>query len=164
MLCSPPYPVKMGGASGYIISCSVTASQISSKEATEACSSQRVLVPISQGTEVTIVTEYVPCQYFTRTASSINACPIMPYYDAERLETKTHVGLGPVESVEYTKQRVSPEGHPWPGCRPISETWCLYSYGQTKQKRSLNNVGQVNLEDCFLSRKDSLYKAGTSRL
>ncbi len=79
----------------------------------------------------------------------------MPYYDAERLETKTHVGLGSVESVEYTKQRVSPDGHPWPGCRPISETWCLYSYGQTKQKRSLNNVGQVNLEDCFLSRKDS---------
>ncbi len=30
-----------------------------------------------------------------------------------------------------------------------------YSYGQTKQKRSLNNVGQVNPEDCYLSRKDS---------
>ncbi len=41
-----------------------TASQISSKEATEhaAHSTARnaVLVPISQGTEVTIVTEYVP--------------------------------------------------------------------------------------------------------
>ncbi len=50
-----------------------TASQISSKEATEraAHSTARntVLVPISQGTEVTIVTEYVPFRYFTRTAS-----------------------------------------------------------------------------------------------
>ncbi len=54
-----------------------TASQISSKKATEraAHSSARntVLIPISQGTEVTIVTEYVPFRYFTRTASSIGA-------------------------------------------------------------------------------------------
>ncbi len=46
-----------------------TASQISSKEATEraAHSAPRnaVLVPISQVTEVTIVTEYVPFRYFT---------------------------------------------------------------------------------------------------
>ncbi len=32
-------PAKIGGPSGYIISCSATASQISSKKATEACSS-----------------------------------------------------------------------------------------------------------------------------
>ncbi len=54
-----------------------TASQISSKEATEraAHSTARnaVLVPISQGIEVLIVTVYVPFQYFTRTASSIDA-------------------------------------------------------------------------------------------
>ncbi len=54
-----------------------TASQISSKEATEraAHSTARnaVLVHISQGTEVTIVTEYVPFRYFTRTALSIDA-------------------------------------------------------------------------------------------
>ncbi len=81
--------------------------------------------------------------------------PIMPCYDAERLETKNHVGLGPGESIEYTKYRVSPEGHPWPGCHPVSDTWCPYSYGQTKQKRGLNDVGQVNPEDCCLSRKDS---------
>ncbi len=65
------------------------------------------------------------------------------------------MGLGPGESIEYTKHRVSLVGHPWPGCRPISDTWCPYSYGQTKQKRGLNNVGQVNMEDCCLSRKDS---------
>ncbi len=118
-----------------------------------------VLIPISQGTEVTIVTEYIPFQYFTRTASSIDACIgtslITPCYDAERLETKTHVGLGPGESMEYNKHRVSLEGHPWPGCRPVSDTWHPYSYGQTKQKRGLNNGGQVNPEDCYLSRKDS---------
>ncbi len=47
------------------------------------------------------------------------------------------------------------EGHPWPGCRPVSDTWRPYSYGQTKQRRGLNNVGLVNPEDCYLSRKDS---------
>ncbi len=44
--------------------------------------------------------------------------PITTCYDVDRLETKTHVGLGPGESIEYTKHRVSPKGHPWPGCRP----------------------------------------------
>ncbi len=52
-----------------------TASQISSKEATEraAHSTARnaVLVPISQETEVTIVTVYIPFRYFTRTASRL---------------------------------------------------------------------------------------------
>ncbi len=81
--------------------------------------------------------------------------PITLGYDVERLETKTHVGLGPGESIEYTKHRVSLEGHLWPGCRPVSDTWHPYSYGQTKQKRGLNNVGQVNPKDCYLSRKDS---------
>ncbi len=70
-------------------------------------------------------------------------------------ETKTNVGLGSGESIEYTKHRVSLEGHPWPGCRPVSDTWYPYSYEQTKQKRGLNNVSQVNPEDCYLSRKDS---------
>ncbi len=50
-----------------------TASQISSKEATKRAANNTarnaVLVPISQGAEVTIVTEYVPFRYFTRTAS-----------------------------------------------------------------------------------------------
>ncbi len=50
-----------------------TASQISSKEAAKraAHSTARnaVLVIISQGTEVTIVTENVPFRYFTRTVS-----------------------------------------------------------------------------------------------
>ncbi len=54
-----------------------TASQISSKEATEraAHSTARnvVFVPTSLGTEVTIVNEYVPFQYFTRTASRYRA-------------------------------------------------------------------------------------------
>ncbi len=129
----------MGGASGYIISCPATTSPISSKEATEKqprraahnTARNSVLVPISQGTEVTIVTEYVPFRYFTRTALSIDACmgtsPIMPRYEAERLETKTHVGLGPGESIEYTKHRVSLGGHSWPVCREplrnITQPW-----------------------------------------
>ncbi len=102
-----------------------------------------VLIPISQGTEVTIVTEHVPFRYFTRTIS-MGTSSITPCYDIERLETKTHVGLGPGESIEYSKHRVSLEGHPWLGCRPVNDTWHPYSYGQTKQKRGLNNVGQVN--------------------
>ncbi len=69
---------------------------------------------------------------------------ITPCYDAERLETKSHMGLDPGESVEYTKHRVRLEGHPRPGSRPVSDTWHPYSYGQTKQRRGLNNVGQVN--------------------
>ncbi len=48
---------------------------------------------------------------------NMGTSPITPCYDVERLETKTHVGLGPEESIEYTKHRVSLEGHPWPGCR-----------------------------------------------
>ncbi len=35
--------------------------------------------------------------------------PIKPCYDAEQLETKTHVGLDPGESIEYTNHRVSHE-------------------------------------------------------
>ncbi len=54
-----------------------TASRISSKEATvcadHSMARNAVLIPISQGTEVTIVTEYVPFRYFTRTALSIDA-------------------------------------------------------------------------------------------
>ncbi len=53
------------------------AAQISSKEATEraahSMARNAVLVPISQGTEVMIVTEYVTFRYFTRTALSIDA-------------------------------------------------------------------------------------------
>ncbi len=53
--------------------------------------------------------------------------PITLCYDAERLETKTHVGLDPGESIEYTKHKVSSEGHLWPGCHPVSDTWRPYS-------------------------------------
>ncbi len=49
---------------------------------------------------------------------SVGTSPITPCYDVEQLETKTHVGLGPGESIEYTKHRVRLEGHPWPGCCP----------------------------------------------
>ncbi len=44
--------------------------------------------------------------------------PITPCYYMERFETKTYLGLGPGESIQYTKHRVSLEGHPWPGCHP----------------------------------------------
>ncbi len=32
--------------------------------------------------------------------------------------TSRNAVLGPGESIEYTKHRVSLEGHPWPGCHP----------------------------------------------
>ncbi len=40
----------------------------------------------------------------------------MPCYDVERLDTKTHVGLGPGKSIEYIMHRVSLKGQAWPGC------------------------------------------------
>ncbi len=67
------------------------------------------------------VPEYVPFRYFTRTVSMVTSS-ITPCYDVERLETKTHMGLGPGESIEYIKHRVSLEGHPWAECRPESDT------------------------------------------
>ncbi len=72
--------------------------------------------------------------------------PITPCYDAEQLETKTHMELGPGESTEYNKHRVSLEGH-------RRDTWCPYSYGQIKKKRGLNNVGQVNPEQLLPKQK-----------
>ncbi len=113
-----------------------------------------VLVPISQGTEVTKVTEYVPFRYFTCTVS-IGTISIMPCYDVEWLETKTHMGLGPGQSIEYIKHRVSLEGHPWPGCRPKSDTWRPYSYGQTQQRGAWTMLVKLTQKDCYLSRKDS---------
>ncbi len=59
----------------------------------------------------------------------------MPCYDAERFETKTHMGLGPGESIEYTKHRVSLQGHPWPGCHPVSHN-------------AVFNKSTLRLEDC----------------
>ncbi len=70
------------------------------------------------------------------------------------------MGLGPGEPIEFTKHRVSLEGNPWPGRRPVSDTWHPYNYGQTKHKRGVNNVCQVNPEDCYLSRKDSGLQGG----
>ncbi len=123
-----------------------------------------VLITISQGTEVTIVTStfLFDISLVLRRVSmlSMGTSPITLCYDVERLETKTQVGLGPGESIEYTKHRVSLEGHLWPGCYPVSNTWYPYSYGQTKQKRGLNNVGQVNPEDCYLSKKYSGLQGG----
>ncbi len=80
---------------------------------------------------------------------SMGTSTITPCYDAECLETKTQVGLDPGESIEYTKHRLSLEGHLWPGCHPVSDTWRPYINGQTKQR---NNVGQVNPEDCYPGR------------
>ncbi len=63
--------------------------------------------------------------------------PITLCYDVERLEPKTHTGLDPGESVQYTKHRVSLEGHPCLGCRPIRILGVNIVNGQTKQKRGL---------------------------
>ncbi len=62
---------------------------------------------------------------------------ITPCYDTERLETMTHMGLDPGESIEYNKHRVSPEGHPWPGCHPVSDTCRTYSMDRPRKKEGL---------------------------
>ncbi len=92
------------------------------RRAAHSTARNAVLVPIFQGTEVTIVTEYVPFRYSTRTASvrrCMGTSTITPCYDGERLKTQTHVGEDPGELIKYTKHRLSRQGHPWPGCRPV---------------------------------------------
>ncbi len=91
--------------------------------------------------------EYVPFLYFTHTVS-MGTSSITPRYDVEWLEIKTHVGLGPGESIEYIKHRVSLER-----CRSESYTWRPYSYGQTKQRGTM--LVKWARKDCYLSRKDS---------
>ncbi len=78
---------------------------------------------------------------------------ITPCYDVERLKPKTHVGLDPGESVEYTKHRVSLEGHPWLGCRPIRILGVNIVYGLTKQKRGLEQCWSSEPGRSLLSRK-----------
>ncbi len=80
--------------------------------------------------------------------------PITPCYDVERLEPKTHVGLDPGESVEYTKHRVSLEGHPWLGGHLIRILSVNIVYGQTKQKRGLEQCWSSEPGILLLSRKD----------
>ncbi len=79
---------------------------------------------------------------------------ITPCYDVERLKPKTHVGLDPGESVDYTKHRVSLEGHPWLGCRPIRILGVNIVYGLTKQKRGLEQCWSSEPGRLLLSRKD----------
>ncbi len=127
------------------------------RRAVHSTARNAVLVPISQGTEVTIVTEYVPFRDYTRTASRDAVWETVQSRRAimrnDSIQDSRGIRTG--ESVEYTEHRVRLEGHPWLGCRPIRILGVYIVYGQTKQRRGLNNVGQVNPEDCYLSRKDS---------
>ncbi len=109
-----------------------------------------LLVPIYQGTEFTKVTEYVPFLYFTHTVS-METSSIRPCYDVDRLETKTHVGLGPGYSIDYLKHRVSLEVHPW-----VSSRKCYLASMQLwtdQAKRGLNNAGQVNPKRLLFKQK-----------
>ncbi len=122
-----------------------------------------VLVPISQGIEVTKVTEYAPFRYFTRTVS-MGTSSITPCYDVERLETKTHVGLGP----RVVNRIHKAQGEPWGSSVAwvSSRKWylCPYSYGQTKQRGSWTMLVKWTRKDCYLSRKDSGLGVSTNEL
>ncbi len=115
-----------------------------------------------------IVTEYVPFRDYTRTVRRcIGTSPITLCYDVERLKPKTQVGLDPGESVEYTKHRVSLEGHPWLGCRPIRILRVNIVYGETKQKRGLEQCWSSEtglLLNCYQAERTVVCTAGTSRL
>ncbi len=66
-----------------------TAFHIFSEEATERTAhSMARNVPISQGTEATIVTEYVPFRYFIRTASSLVWEPVQSRHAMMRNNSK----------------------------------------------------------------------------
>ncbi len=157
MAMQPVIAHQNGGASGYIICRLPPYLRFLQRKQPSVQFIARpgtVLVPISQGTEVTKVTKYVPFRYFTHTVS-MGTSSITPCYDVEQLETKTHMGLGPGESIEYIKHIVSLEGHPWPGCRPDSDTWHPYSYVQTKQRGAWTMLVKWTRKDCYFSRKDS---------
>ncbi len=53
------------------------------------------------------------------------------------------MGLGPGESIEHTKHRVSLEGHPWPGCRPEVTPGVDIVLDRPSKEGGLNNVGQL---------------------
>ncbi len=57
-------------------------------------------------------------------------------YESNRVRSLRYFTRTVSMSIEYIKHRVSLEGHPLPGCRPESDTWRPYSYGQTKQRRA----------------------------
>ncbi len=152
-LCSPP---KWRGIWLYNLP-PATASQISSKELTERAVHSTARKSTRSNISQLRLRKWpstFPFRYFTRTVS-MGTSSITPCYDVERLETKTHVGLGSGESIEYIKHRVSLEGHPWLGCRPESDTWRPYSYGQTKQIGAWTMLVKWTRKDCCLRRKDS---------
>ncbi len=54
------------------------------------------------------------------------------------------MGFGPGQSIEYTKPRVRLEGHPWPGCHPVSGSWHpFHDFTLTSTSMDLNR------EDCL---------------
>ncbi len=78
--------------------------------------------------------------------------PITPCYEVEGLKTKTHVRLGPGDSIEYSKQRVSLEGHPWPGGRP-NETPGVHIVIKRPSKEGLEQSWSSEPERLLLEQK-----------
>ncbi len=85
---------------------------------------------------------------------SMGTSPITPCYDAEVLQTKTQVGLGPGESIEYTKHRVSLEGHLWPGCHPEVTPAVHIVMDRPSKRGAWTMLVKWTPKDCYLSRKD----------
>ncbi len=119
-----------------------TASQISLKEATvrvaHSTARNAVLVPISQGTKVTIVTVYIPFRYFTHTASRYwhkygnQSNHSVLWRGTTRNQDSCGIRSRGVNRIHQV------QGEPWGSSVAwVSfwrDTWCPYSYGQTKQR------------------------------
>ncbi len=69
-------------------------------------------------------------------------------------------GIRPRGVNRIHQARVSLEGHPWSGCCPEVIPGVHIVMDRPSKKRGLNNVGQVNPKDCYLSRKDSGLQGG----
>ncbi len=99
---------------------------------------KKILIPISQGTEVTIVSEYVPFRYFTRTASRYR-CKYGNQSNHAVLwrgTTRNQDSRGSrprgVDRIHQAQGEPRGSSVAWVSFR--RDTWCPYSYGQTKQR------------------------------
>ncbi len=131
-----------------------------------ACSTARnaVLVPISQGTEVTIVTEYVPFRYFTRTASRYRrkygnqSNHAVLWRGTTRNQDSRGIRPRGVNRIHQAQGEPRGSSVAWVSFR--RDTWRPYSYGKTKQRGAWTKLVKWTPKDCYLSRKDSGLQGG----
>ncbi len=106
-----------------------------------------------------IVTEYVPFQYFTRTASryrrkyGIQSNHAMLWCGTTRNQDSRGIGPRGVNRIHQAQGEPRESSVAW--VSSLRDTW-----HPDLVKRGFNTVGQVNPKECYLSRKDSGLQGG----